>query len=80
MARKKLEKMADELNEAFRDDLPAAMLEKYGMEVITTWNFISQGLVTVRRDGQDFTPDQMLFVEAYEAGYLKAMSRVQNAA
>lgn len=79
MAKKKLQIMADELNAEFRNDLPVAFLGRYGIEIETAYNLFAGKLQTNRVDGEDFTPEQKLFIEAFEYGYLKAVMRVRAA-
>jgi len=79
MAKKKLEIMAADLNNKFRDQMPKAFKEKYGIDIITEFNFYSMRLVTYSKDGSDFTPEQLAFIDAYGEGYCSAMMFVQNA-
>lgn len=71
--------MAKELDEKFREELAKNMLEKFGIEVNTRFNFFAMELVTVRVDGVDFTQEQKSYAEGFESGYLSAMTLVQQA-
>ena len=76
MARKKSEIMFRKLNEDFRDELPKAVKDKYGVEVETYYNLFSMTLVTRTTNCSDLTPKQRIFIDAYSAGYNKAMNIV----
>lgn len=76
----KLQKMAVKLNEDFRDELTKIMKEKYSIDVQHEFNIISMRLHTNRIDGQDFTVEQIVFVEAFSEGFAKAMSIVEKSA
>lgn len=76
----KLEKLARELNDGFRTDLKAAMLEKFGVEIETGFNFLEGTIYSKTVNGEPFTPEQMAFVKAYEDGYAAAMERVRRVA
>jgi hypothetical protein len=76
---RKLQEMASTLNEEFRDHLADAMREKFdGLEVETTANIFAMRLVTRRVDGEDFTPEQIAWLEAWSEGYGKALDRVRD--
>jgi len=78
---RKLQQMARTLNDEFRNHLAAAMAEKFdGLEVQTTYAFLADRLVTTRVDGEDFTPEQMAWMEAWSEGYGKALGLVRCAA
>lgn len=74
----KIEKMQRRLNDEFRDDLAAAMLAKFKIETVTEFNFFAGRLFTKRKDEADFTPEQMAFAEAFEAGYQAAREKVRE--
>lgn len=74
----KIQKIASELNDEFRNDLHDEFLEKFGIEVVTKPNFLSGEIFTNRVDGKDFTAEQMGFMKAFEKGYVRAMLRVRK--
>jgi hypothetical protein len=74
----KLEKMARELNDRFRGELDFAFLSRFGVVLVTEWNFISFNLVSGREDGEDMTTEQRSFVTGYSEGYSKAMGMVRS--
>lgn len=77
---RKLEAMASTLNDDFRDHLAEAMAEKFnGLEVETHVNIWQMCLVTTRVDGEDFTPEQYAWMQAWSDGYGKALSLVRSA-
>jgi hypothetical protein len=72
--------MARTLNDGFRDHLAEAMAEKFdGLEVETSANIFSMSLVTRRKDGEDFTHEQYMWMQAWSEGYGKALSLVRSA-
>ena len=77
MAKQK-QSFGDLLNEHFREALPKAFLEKFGVEIETGYNFFANTVYSARIDGEDFTPEQAAFVSAYEAGYGEAMDFVRS--
>lgn len=77
---RKLDKIARELNDEYRNDLKDILMEKFEIEIETGFNFLSGTIYSKRIDGQDFTKEQMDFIKAYEEGYLAAMIRVRRAA
>lgn len=75
---RKLDKMANVLHDEFREHLAAAMAAKFdGLEVETHANIWQMRLVTTRADGEDFTPEQMTWMEAWSEGYSKALELVR---
>ena len=72
----KLQKMADKLNEEFRVELTKIMKEKYSINVQHEFSIISMKLHTYRTDNEDFTVEQMAFIEAYSDGFCTAMELV----
>ncbi len=64
------------LNDSFSDDLAAAFLQKFGVEIETMADLFSSGKVSLRKDGSEFSQEQMDFIAAFELGYLKARERV----
>lgn len=64
------------LNDEFRVKITEVMRKRYGVEVENTWGFIAQRLVTRRADGEDFTLEQMRFLEGYSEGFAAAMELV----
>jgi hypothetical protein len=73
----KLEKIARQLNDEFRDVLKDEMQKRYGIEIETYWNFISMQIISTRVDKQDFTPEQMQFMKDFGDGYTAAMLKVR---
>lgn len=77
MRKTKLEKLADKLNEEFRSLLPAEMLKRFNIETETYFNIFAMELITTRKDGTDFTPEQMQYLAGYSEGYAAAMKIVK---
>lgn len=74
----KLQKLANTLNEEFREKLTEACREKFGIEVEHRFDFFGSGrLVTTRVDGEDFTPEQHAFIGAYSDGFGAALTIVR---
>lgn len=80
MSTTKLGRMARTLNDDFRDHLAKAMREKFGLEVETLFSIVAGALVTTRADGEDFTPEQMAWMQAWSDGYGVALDLVRRAA
>lgn len=81
MARTKLAKLSDKLNEEFRVRLTDEVAERFGIEVEHRFDFFGSGrLVTTRVDGKEFTPEQHAFIGAYSEGFAAAMGIVDEAA
>ncbi len=74
----KLAKMAKQLNEQFREILPAAFEKKFNRKVTTSWNLFEMSLVTRAEDEQDFTPEQLAFIQTFSDGYEAAMVQVKD--
>jgi hypothetical protein len=74
----KLEKMAEKLNEDFREKIIETMREKFGIEVENNFSIFDMKLYTTRVDGEDFTPEQDAYLEAYSNGFGQAMSIVMK--
>ena len=75
----KIEKLARKLNDDFRDILVVEMREACGVEVENYFDILgSMRLVTVRVDGEDFTPEQHAHLKAFSDGYVKAMDLVRE--
>jgi hypothetical protein len=74
----KIDRVMRRLNDEFRDALAAKVREKFAIDVETSWAFLADRIVTERADGEPFTPEQMAYLEAFEAGYLAAMQRVRE--
>jgi hypothetical protein len=72
----KLDKMRQELENEFRDNLHKAFYEKYKTHLTTEFNIFSMQLMSTREDRQDFTEEQHTFVAGYSEGYGKAISMV----
>ena len=70
------QKLKRKLNDNFKVCLKDAVKAKFDIEIETGFNIFSMNLVTVRVDGNSFTPEQMEYLKAYEAGYLAAMNQV----
>lgn len=74
----KLEKMANKLNDDFRGKIVEAMQAKFGLEVENNFSIFDMRLHTSRVDGEDFTPEQHAYLEAYSTGFGQAMSIVRT--
>ena len=72
----KLEKMASKLNEDFRDKLIGEMKNVFGIEVENDFSIFSMQLTTRRVDGEDFTIEEMKYLEGYSNGFAAAMNLV----
>ncbi|KKK64003.1 hypothetical protein LCGC14_2988570 [marine sediment metagenome] len=72
------DKIARLVNDSFSDKLKEAILEKFGMAIETSYNFLSGYHRTTRVDGKDFTQEEMDFLRAYEDGYVAAMKIVRE--
>jgi len=72
------DKIARLVNDSFSDKLKEAILEKFGMAIETSYNFLSGDHITTRVDGKDFTQEEMDFLRAYEDGYVAAMKIVRE--
>lgn len=75
----KLEKMHKQMNDNFYDELPTTVREKFNIEIETHFHFCNLSLVSTRIDGEEFTPEQKLFIQGFELGYLSAMNQVESA-
>jgi len=75
VADSKLQEKAKTLNEKFKEDLRGAFEGKFGVEIDTGYNVLANALMSTRKDEEDFTPEQQLFLEAFQAGYFMAMLR-----
>jgi len=73
----KLQKMAEKLNEDFRDKVVEEMRDRFGIEVENNFNIVDMKFYTSRIDGEDFTPSQRIYLEAYSKGFGEAMSIVR---
>ena len=73
----KVEKIAKQMNDSFKTHLHSYMLRKHNIEVRTSYNFLAGVLITVREDGEAFTPEQKETIVAFEDGYLAAMEQVR---
>ena len=76
---RKLEKMARQLNDDFRNHLAREYKTKFGHEIKTEYLFLADRLSTTRVDGDDFTPEQHAWISAFESGYGSALSAVRAA-
>lgn len=76
---RKIEKVAQLLNDDFRDHLRARMLDKFGITVKTEYAFLADRLITTREYGADFTPEELTYLEAWSDGYGKALDLVRSA-
>ena len=72
----KLEKMARQLNDNFRDCLTAAIGEKFSITTVTEYNFFADRLITKKVDESDFTPNQIQWISAFSDGYAAAKNQV----
>lgn len=75
----KLGKMYTQLNGNFHTELPKFFFKKFNVEIETRYNFLSDNVVSVILDGSPFTPEQILFIQAFEDGYASAMEQVSQA-
>lgn len=78
----KREKANRALNDEFRDLLPAAFMEEFGIEVETEMHgmlTLNPRLVTSRVDGAPLREEHKLFLKAYEAGYHQAWAVASEA-
>lgn len=71
-----IEKCHRKLNDSFADKLNAAFLAKFSRELTTSFNIFSMRLVSFPTDEMDFTPEQLLWVNAYSDGYQAAKNQV----
>lgn len=70
-------KVYDHINSGFTDALKAAFINQFpGVEIESSFNIFAMAMVSNRVDEQDFTPEQALFIRAFEAGYTAAMERL----
>jgi hypothetical protein len=86
----KLEKLAQRLNDYFREALAHELQARFSIDVITECQFelgdsataflTSGRLVTTRTDKRPLTAKQRAFIDAYETGYVDAMIVVRAAA
>ena len=72
----KLDKMRRELENAFRDKLHAAFQAKYSLVLETHFSLMAFAMVSVRADGQDFTPEQHAFIGGYSEAFGAAIGMV----
>jgi hypothetical protein len=72
--------MARQLNDEFRDVLKAEMQKRYGVEIETNLNIFSMNIVSTRVDNEDFTQEQMHFMNDFGDGYSIAMQKVRDRA
>ena len=75
----KLQKMYTQLNDNFYDELPKAFLKKFNVEIETRYNFFTGKVSSHTLDDSAFTPDHILFIQAFEEGYVSAMEQVSQA-
>ncbi len=71
------DKIARAVNDNFSDQLKVAVMEKVGIEVETTYNFLAMSHSTTKTDGSDFTQEQMDFMKVYEQAYFAALGIVR---
>lgn len=76
----KLEKCARRVNDEFTDKLKAAFVAKFNRELETNYNIFAMQLISQPADGEPFTQEQKDWVDAFDAGYVEAMSIVRDAA
>lgn len=72
----KIEKCHRKINDAFSNKLSEDFREKFQREIETRFSIFSMSLVSTPTDGEEFTPEQHAWVDAYSAGYLAAMNQV----
>ena len=75
----KLGKMYTQLNDNFYTELPKFFFKKFNVEIETRYNFIYDNVSSHTLDGSPFTPEQILFIQAFEDGYTSAMEQVSQA-
>jgi len=73
----KAEKIYKQLNADFRGVLAIKVREKFNIEIETEWSFLADRLITTKKNGTDFTKEQLAFISAYSEGYSNAMGRVE---
>lgn len=79
MGRSVKEKIGRHLDEAFRECLDAAFRERWGVEVETAFDLLgSFRYVTLRKDGEDFTPEQHAWIGAYTEGWGRCRREVER--
>jgi hypothetical protein len=74
----KVEKLAKKINESYRDLLAAKFKEKFGLDIVTSFNLGTMSLVSQRMDRRNFTRAQKEFIWTFEAGYIAAMNQVHE--
>lgn len=72
----KLDNMRRELENAFRDNLHTAFQAKYSLALETTFSLMLFSMVSVRADGEDFTPEQHAFISGYSDAFGAAIGMV----
>ena len=76
----KTQKLVNRLNEDFRTIIAAKMLERYGVQIETTYNLLSGNVVSTRLDEREFTDGQVEWLRAFEDGFTTAMKIVREEA
>jgi hypothetical protein len=74
----KIEQLRKSLQNDFRDQLTAAVREKFGIEVEHDFDFLTFRLVTTRVDEKSFTEIQHAWISAWVQGYAKATELVRE--
>jgi hypothetical protein len=76
----KLEKMGDQLNDQFPKVIKDSFFEKWQLSLEMGFNIFSMRCESRRMDGENFTPEQFAWIEAFSEGYTQAMLKVRQAA
>ena len=76
----KLARMAEHLNEEFREVLKMEMKKRYGINIETSSNFFTGCIYSTRTDGAEFTPEQHSFMNSFGDGFAAALIIVRQAA
>lgn len=66
------------LNEEFRYRLEHEFKVMYGEDITTKWDILSGEIVSTKNNGDGFSPEQHIFLRAFESGYLSAMKVVNR--
>ena len=75
---KKNVKIANKLNEFFGERVNSAFQHKFGVVIDTGFSLAAMAVVSNRADGEDMTPEQLLWLAAFSDGYADAMSQVRS--
>lgn len=67
------------MNDEFAERLAKHFYYTYSIVIDTSFNIFTSSLVTTRVDGNDMTPEQLLTIRDFEAGYLAARAAAEDA-